>query len=356
MGKEKFSEDELVHQNERETPYGTFYDFSTPISYRDNTLLLYQGKTPLWTPFSSDFNRIMCDCDPENQARSNPPGGKGEDGWGVTWEFVDSAHGAIVRPGNPMVTDINKWEEQVAKIPDADTWDWEGTVERQYKNHDPNKATYVAMPGCLFERLIALCDFEDAIVALIDDDQKDAVHRLFRVVTDNLKKYYNNIKKYLNADIANFNDDWGSQQRPFFSNATAKEMLFPYVKELVDHVHSLGMYWDDHCCGHVEDLFDTLFIPTGMDSWGGQELNDKRALKEKYGDRFIFTSGPVGLTPNSTEKEVDEAVEDFFAHEGADNRILCSPPMGAPASLKEKLYIAGRKNYDRLVAEGKAIL
>ena len=87
MGKEKFSEDELVHQNERETPYGTFYDFSTPISYRDNTLLLYQGKTPLWTPFSSDFNRIMCDCDPVLIIASEVAEGRGKEE-AALWERV----------------------------------------------------------------------------------------------------------------------------------------------------------------------------------------------------------------------------------------------------------------------------
>ena len=356
MGRDqKFSEAELVHRNEIDTPFGKMYDFTTPITAKENMLMLYQGKTPMWTPFGfGETNRIMCDCDPENKARSNPPEGRGKDGWGVEWVWVASAGGAIVHPGSPMVTDINKWEEQVASIPDPDSWDWEDCAKRFYEKVDPDKAIYASMPGCLFERLIALMDFAEAVVALIDEDQKEGVHRLFRVITDNLKKYYANIKKYIKADIVNFNDDWGSQQRPFFSNATAKEMLYPYVKELVDYVHSLGMYWDDHCCGHVEDLFDTMFIPPGMDSWGGQEMNDKRALKAKYPD-FIFTVGPKGLTKDSTPEEVDAAIADFFANEGADNRVLCSA-MGGPADLKEKIYIASRKNYDRLVAEGKAKL
>ena len=40
---------------------------------------------------------------------------------------------------------------------------------------------------------------------------------------------------------------------------------------------------------------------------------------------------------------------------GADNRCLIDA-RNYPDGFREKLYEAGRKNYDRLVAEGKAIL
>lgn len=309
----------------------------------------------MWAPFAfGDTNMIMAMCDPENKARSNPPSGRGVDGYGIEWEWVESAGGAMVRPGKPVIKDINHFEDYVT-IPDPDTWDWQGYYEEVKDTLDPDMANFYASPGCLFERLIACMNFENAIVALIDEDQKEGVHRFFRTVTDVHKKTYTNAKKWFNIDIANFNDDWGSQRAQFFSTATAKEMLYPYVKELVDHVHSLGMYWDDHCCGFVEPLVEPMMIESGMDSWGGQPLNNKRKLKEQFGDRFIFTNGIYSLREDASEQEIDEAVKDFFENEGADNRILVEV-MGGPPSLRAKLYEASRKNYDRLVKEGKAIL
>ena len=44
-----------------------------------------------------------------------------------------------------------------------------------------------------------------------------------------------------------------------------------------------------------------------------------------------------------------------MATSGADNRILVDGRMMNPV-LRKKIYEASRKNYDRLVAEGKAIL
>ena len=242
MSTAKFTPDELTVVKMRPAMFGPDTEvFTTPITPRENMLRLYQGKTPMWAPFSSgENNHIMIDVDPENVARSpgNPP--KRIDGWGVEWIFVEIAGGAMVKPGSPLVPDINEWEKYVT-IPDPDTWDWEGCYERAKENIDPDRLTYIAVPGCLFERLIAVLDFANAAVALIDDDQKEAVHRFFRVVTDIHKKFYTNCKKWFNADIVNFNDDWGSQRAEFFSVDTAREMLLPYIKELVDHVHSLGM-------------------------------------------------------------------------------------------------------------------
>ena len=273
-----------------------------------------------------------------------------KDGYGVEWIYVEVAGGAMVKPGNPICPDINEWEKYV-HIPDPDTWDWKGCYERNKDKLTKEKATYIAVPGCLFERLIAILDFSEAAVALIDDEQKEAVHRFLRQVTDVHKKFYTHCKEWFDPDIVNFNDDWGSQRAEFFSEETCREMLLPYVKELVDHVHSLGMYWDLHCCGFVEG-FVPLFIEAGEDSWGGQPLNDKWKLKQMYGDKFIFTDAPI-VAPDASDEELDAAVADFMQKSGADNRVLLDV---REPRLRKKLYEATRKNYDRLVAEGKAIL
>ena len=354
MSMEHFTPDELTVVGRETAMFGPEIEvFNYPITRKENMKRLYEGKTPMWPPFSGgEWNHIMVDCDPENVARSpgNPPARI--DGWGVEWQFVEIAGGAMVKPGNPKVPDINEWEKYVT-VPDPDTWDWAGCYERNKDKIKPDKLTYIAVPGCLFERLIAVLDFANAAVALIDDDQKEAVHRFFRVVTDVHKKFYTNVKKWFNPDVVNFNDDWGSQRAEFFSVPTAREMLMPYVKELVDHVHSLGMYWDLHCCGFVE-AFVPLWYEAGYDSWGGQPLNDKFKLKQLYGDRIIFTD-VVHCSRDASEEEMDAAVAEFFRTIGEDNRVFVDIN-ACPPAIRAKVYEAGRKNYDRLVAEGKAIL
>ena len=322
--------------------------FKTPISSRENVLRLYEGKTPMWIPFTGEMQGFMPDCDPENVARGSKTGGI--DGWGVEWVF--EGMGAMVRPGRPKVPDITRWEDYVTP-PDPDAWDWAGCRERMGSQLDPDRALWVTMGSCLFERLIAVLDFENAAMALVDDEEKEATHRFFRAVTDSRRKYYTQVKRWFDPYVVNFNDDWGSQRAEFFSVATAKEMLVPYVKEVGDLVHSLGMRFDLHCCGFVEH-FVPLFIEEGFDSWGGQPLNDKAKLKRMYGDKMVFTHG-MHLPESASDREIEEAVAAFMADIGEDNRLFYSDQSTDPR-IRRAMYIASRKNFDRLVAEGRAIL
>jgi hypothetical protein len=329
--------------------------YSTPITPRENTLLLYQGKTPMWAPFPGiDNTHLMLDCDPENVARSprkdKPADTPIKDGYGVEWVFVEVVGGAMVKPGNPICPDINEWEKYV-HIPDPDSWDWAGFYETQKEKINPDLCVYIMFGSCLFERLIAIMDCGNACVALIDEDQQEGVHRFFKAVTKYRKRYHELVKQWFNADIVNFNDDWGTQKSEFFSVSTVREMLLPYTRELGEYVHSLGMYWDLHCCGKVEKLVP-VFIEEHMDSWGGQPLNDKAALKKQYGDRFIFTHSPQ-VAADATEEEKEKAIAEFMAGIGADNRLLCDT---RDPYIRRRVYEESRKNYDRLLAEGKAVL
>ena len=322
--------------------------YNTPITPRDNMLRLYEGKTPMWIPSPWEAASIKVDCDPENVARS-PSGGV--DGYGVEWIFVKTAGGAMVKPGNPKVPDISEWEKYIT-VPDPETWDWAGAYEKQKDAlADPTLFTTVTFGSCLFERLIAVMDFENAAMALVDDDQKEGVHRFLRAVTDYRKKYYTLVKKWFDPDGVNFNDDWGSQRAEFFSRETAAEMLVPYVKESVQCAHELGMYVDLHCCGFVEG-FVPFFIEEGFDTWGGQPLNDKPKLKKLYPDSLVFTH-QIDERPDASDEEIDAAVAKFMEEFGYDNRGFYG---GFDPRYRRKVYEASRKNYDRLVAEGKAVV
>ena len=322
--------------------------YNTPITPRENMLRLYEGKTPMWIPSPWEAASIKVDCDPENVARS-PSGGV--DGYGVEWIFVKTAGGAMVKPGNPKVPDISEWEKYIT-VPDPETWDWAGAHERQKDAlADPTLFTTVTFGSCLFERLIAVMDFENAAMALVDDDQKEGVHRFLRAVTDYRKKYYTLVKKWFDPDGVNFNDDWGSQRAEFFSRETAAEMLVPYVKESVACAHDLGMYVDLHCCGFVEG-FVPFFIEEGFDTWGGQPLNDKPKLKKLYPDSLVFTH-QIDERPDASDEEIDAAVAKFMEEFGYDNRGFYG---GFDPRYRRKVYEASRRNYDRLVAEGKAVV
>ena len=105
-------------------------EFDSPITARENFRRALEHKQ-LWMPMTGDKMNFTPEIVPDNTARAlvtqakpyeGPKGGL--DMFGVYWEYVPSANGSIVRPGNPTLTDITKWRE-VVKFPDVDSWDWE---------------------------------------------------------------------------------------------------------------------------------------------------------------------------------------------------------------------------------------
>ena len=128
-------------------------------------------------------------------------------------------------------------------------------------------------------------------------------------------------------------------------------MLVPYLKRIVDAAHDLGIYFELHSCGKNEMLVPAM-IEAGVDMWNGQPMNDKKMLVERYGDKMIFTH-EVNLEPDAADEEVDAAVAKFMEEFGYDNLGYNGT---RDERFRKKLYEASRKNYDRLVAEGKAIL
>ena len=295
--------------------------FNSPISRKENFLAMVRGETPLWLPSSNEFYLFMPTCVPDNWARGmvsafspvsfDQFGGK--DMFGVEWEYVPTVRGSMVRPGNPFVADLEHWEDYV-KMPDIDSWDWEGCAKESEALRNDGRLVKVSMMTGLFERLISFVEMTNAMVALVDEDSQVAVHRLFDKLCEVYDKIFEKFEKYFHADIVWFHDDWGSQRAPFFSANTVREMILPYLKRCVESAHKHGMVFELHCCGQVEALVPCM-IEAGVDCWNGQTMNDKKKMAQMYGDKIIVDSSPDSLgldaTPEQVEANVRKYLEDF---------------------------------------------
>ena len=331
--------------------------FKTPITPKENYRLVYEHKMPAWIPITGDVLSLIPRIDPDNVARcfvceANPlkPEEKvgGLDKFGVEWVYVPEVGGSMVKPGHPILDDVNNWKT-IIKFPDINTWDWEGSkaANADYVNTD-RFISMTIMTG-FFERLISFMDFENAIMALIDEDQKDAVHELFDALAD---LYIAMIDKYVDCyhlDALTLHDDWGSQRAPFFSLNTAREMIVPHIKKVSDFCHSKGVFFDLHSCGK-NDLVVPGYIEAGVDSWTGQTLNDKENLYELYGDKIILGIEPdVRFFGNKdvTPEMAKGAAERFVAKyaKGFPYKPVLASGLGAPADYVQTLYAESRKAF-----------
>ena len=330
---------------------------NTPITPKENFKMLYRGEVPMWIPMSTDKLTLTPRIDPDNMARAfafeansitpeEMVGGK--DKFGIEWVYVPVAQGSMVKPGNPTLLDVNDWKE-VINFPNIEEWDWEGTKKSHEEYCKTDRLIQVTMLTGFFERLISFMDFENAALAMIDDDQKEALHELYSAIADLYIKMIDKFIECYNMDLFQLHDDWGSQRAPFFSLNTAMEMIVPHMKRIVDHCHSKGIFIELHSCGKNEMLVPA-YIEAGFDSWTGQPMNDKNLLYDLYGDKIM-----LGIEPDITKTatapfDVDASVESAkaFVEKYAadfDKKPVTSSFMAGPPEYNFALYEASRKAF-----------
>jgi len=324
------------------------YVRDTPLSSRENTAAMYYDKHPYWTPIPVDSGMIMPGLYNNNLGRGGPGGTT--DSFGIEWEYIETVGGSIVRPGEPFLASANEWKDKI-KFPNMDEWDWAAAAEdAKVEKHRACQVSLVN--GFWFERLISFMDFAPAAVALIDDEQKDAVKSFFEASTEFAKKVVDKIVEYWPAvDGINVHDDWGSQKAPFFSNEVAYEFFVPHMKALTDHIHSKGRYATLHSCGHLVNRVE-CFIDGGFDSWDPQTMNDTHMLYEKYGDKIIIAVVPEPYDPETTsEDEQRQRAREFFDRFCKPGKPSYIGFYGSPAltpAFSDELYEYSRKKYGGL--------
>lgn len=298
---------------------------NTPITPRENLLMLYRGETPLWIPQFVDVKPFAPDVMPENRVRGmvnevekvSPDLYGGTDMFGVDWIFDPVIRGSMVRPGNPKVPDIARWEECVT-LPDPDSWDWAGSAQKNRsfieRGWSANAMRLTIYTG-FFERLISFMDFEEAAIAMIDEESQEDVHRLFDYLADLYIKIIGHAVEAFPVNIVQLHDDWGSQMAPFFALDTVREMIVPHMKKVSDFCHSKGLFFDQHSCGMNARLVPAM-IEAGVDSWQPQMINDTWDICRTYGDKII-----INVIPKNTEKGLADAEYDAMAKAWVDDNI-----------------------------------
>ncbi|MCL1803589.1 MAG: methyltransferase [Eubacteriaceae bacterium] len=355
-----FNKDEITNAGE----YPPFFPgfppakkFATPITPKENIQALYRRELPLWIPLSTDSRLFAPRVDPDNIARclvleanglspEEMVGGK--DKHGIDWVFIPQAGGSMVVPGNPVLSDANDWES-VIQFPELDSWDWEGSIQANKAGLESDeRAMTIWIQTGLFERLISFMDFEGAAIAVIDEDQKDAVKALMDRLADMYIDIIGRYTKAYNPTTFTLHDDWGSQRSPFFSLETVMEMVVPALSRVVQGAHDNGLNFDMHSCGKNE-LLVPAYIAAGCDSWSGQPMNDKAMLFEKYGDQIILgIEADIAFTPETTAEEAAACAKRFVEKYGptmAEKPVLCSAMMASPI-FTETLYEESRKMFN----------
>lgn len=323
--------------------------YDTPISARENYMAFLHNETPMWMP-NGDLITFCPSIIPDNVARYGVTEGEpypkkdGKDMFGVDWVYVPAADGCMVIAGHPLLEDVNDWEDKVV-FPDISQWDWEGCAQRNKQFlADRDAPVFMTHYNGLFERLISFMDFENAATALIDEDQKDAVKALFSALCDLYIDIIDHEKKYFDMTGILFHDDWGSQRAPFFSLATYREMILPFVQRLTDHCHRKGIIFELHSCGCNEMLAEGI-AESGIDMWRPQDMNNVDRLYELYGDKFKLGVRQPFFKPGTPDEEKIAAARRMVAKYNTPGKYVYTMSHFQDPVFRATLYEESRKAY-----------
>ena len=330
--------------------------YSYPVTPKEAVIAMMK-KEPVWQITGTESRMFSPRVYPDHVARGfvydgtgpNPTTG-GPDMFGIEWEYVAQVGGSMVRPGKPFVEDANEIKDKVV-WPDIEKWDWEAAAKANEGYLSDNKFNCCWHLNGWYERLISFMDFENAIMAIFDEDQQDAVHAFFDQMTD---LYISIFEKYLiyfpKIDGFCIHDDWGSQKETFFSPAVAEEMIVPYMKRVTDYLHSRGRFCELHSCGQLLKQVPNM-IKAGWDSWNGQPMNDTHKIYELYGDQIIIGVIPDMYDPaTKSEEEQKAAAIDFankFCQPGRPSMMNHASTSILTPAFKEGLYRQSRINYSK---------
>jgi hypothetical protein len=155
------------------------------------------------------------------------------------------------------------------------------------------------------------------------------------------------IDKYIycyNFDMLCLHDDWGSQRAPFFSLATAREMIVPHMKKVSDYCHAHGIFFDLHSCGKNELLVPAM-IEAGVDVWSPQPMNDIGMLIKKYPEMNFGYSIP-GINMDMNDEELFTAIDKFINVDFKGHTNFVASAMTMNPKAREFLYEISRKAYN----------
>ncbi|MDO5410336.1 MAG: uroporphyrinogen decarboxylase family protein [Lachnospiraceae bacterium] len=321
MEKYKFDEKELQTGKSRVVFGCEMTEFDPPITPKENLLRALKGE-PVWLPSTFDYGYLCPECVPDNVAKGNVMDARlsaaelgGKDMFGIEWEYVEQVGGSTTRPGHAPLEDVNDWKE-VIHFPTKeyiDSWDWEEMKRRTEVFFRKNDFWEIIICSGYFERLISFMDFEEAAVAMIDEEQEEAIQELFEKLTD---LYISLIDKFLdvlgseNVDAVCVHDDWGHQRGVFFSSELIREKILPHMQRITDYIHKKGMIAECHSCGKVDPLIP-IYIEAGFDMLECQNILEFDQCVPEFGDKLLMHVSPDVPPLEAPEEEHIAAARAF---------------------------------------------
>ena len=162
--------------------------------------------------------------------------------------------------------------------------------------------------------------------------QPEFVHALCRIFTDFYKQDYTRAAEVSGGRIDMFLllSDLGTQAGPLISLRMFRDLVAPYIREMVEHIHSLGAKALYHSCGAMRCFIPDL-IAMGVDVLDpiqpvGPEMAPESLFAE-FGGQVCFHGGldMQHVLPHGTPDEVRREAARYCEVLGAQGGYILGP-------------------------------
>jgi len=248
-----------------------------------------------------------------------------KDVFGVPWAV--SPEGAMPAPGFTLFDDIEDWEDYV-KFPDLDDFDVKEIARKELEARPVDRVDRVIQANCpsaMFERLVSLMGFENALIALAADPEECAC--FFEAMSSYLIDWNNRLIDAYGPDVVVIYDDVASAKDLFMSPSCYREVIAPYEKRIVEALKERDVLAQRHCCGKCDILIPD-WIDMGYAAWhSAQVMNDLTDDIDRYsGQRMVEggwdTQGAASLL-TATLEDVREETKRCLSEYKKPGFVLC---------------------------------
>ncbi len=255
-------------------------------------------------------------------------GGIYQNFWGERYAYRPTQWG-------PLREDIKGALVDVSSFAELEAFDWpspdcidRSQLKEQCRRYEQHALLYGFAD--IWQRAALVRGWEGMFLDLAE--RPEWVHFLCRKFTDFYLEDYTRAAEITagRIDLYLVISDLGSQRAPLISIAMFREFVAPYLKEMVERIHSLGGRAMCHSCGKVRPFIPDL-IRLGVDVLDpiqptGPEMQPE-GLKRDFGDRLSFHGGlnMQDLLPYATPSQVEAEARRYCEVMGAGGGYILGP-------------------------------
>jgi len=286
------------------------------VGYRDEERLLEQ--------LEIDIRHMNANEPPEKEV--NP--GVYQNFWGERYIYKRTPYGLMREDQKGALVEAESLAElELFPYPGPDCMDY-SELEEQCRRWE----RYALLYGFadVWQRPALVRGWEDWFIDMME--RPEWVHFLCRKFTDFYLEDYTRAAEVSGGsiDIYLLISDLGSQHGQLISMRMFHEFVAPYLKEMIESIHSFGAYVMFHSCGSIYQFIPEL-IKLGVDILDpiqptNHQMSPER-LKADFGDKLCFHGGidMQGVLPKGTPDEVRAEVKRYCEVLGSGGGYILAP-------------------------------